>query len=149
MKYLFISVILFSIVNVFGKAKYYDNDSMVSNADFIVIVEIEKVEKVKIKPGEYFTCTLKATASVKESIKGNLKGQIEILGGELFECAQCNYKKGKYLLFLKRTGKYLTGFNWDLGIREISNGTVLWEGRKAVELDNLKKSYLKSKKIKY
>ena len=64
-------------------------------------------EKKVSNPEKYFECTLKATAKVKESLKGDLKGKIEILGGELFICAQCVYKEGHYLLFLNKKGTHL------------------------------------------
>jgi hypothetical protein len=126
MKMLLALVLLISVLTPsYSKAAFYDNKRMIEMADHIVIVEVTKVEDIK-KKSKFWTYGQKATATVKETLKGDLKGEIEIYGKESFICASCVYAKGKHLLFLSKRGGFLTGVNWHLGIKKIKDDKVTW-----------------------
>ena len=118
---------IFLTPNAFAKARYADKTEMIQEAEAIVIVNITKVEEVEKKPESGWTYRQKATVEIKQSIKGELSGQVEVFGMENFICAQCKFKTGRHLLFLiKGIQGFWHGSNWHLGIRPISEDKVEW-----------------------
>lgn len=110
-----------------AKAYFAGKTEMIRKADAIVVVTISKVEKVEVQPEKGWTYRQKATGQVEQCLKGDLSGQIEILGQENFICAQCDFKTGRSLLFLKKGERgFLHGANWHLGIRAIKDENVEW-----------------------
>lgn len=113
--------------DAFAKARYADKAEMIRTADAIVVVNISKVEEVEVKSEPGWTYRQKATGQIEQSVKGVLSGQIEILGRENFICAQCDFKVGRCLLFLKKgEAGFLHGANWHIGIRPIHGDQVDW-----------------------
>ncbi len=108
-----------------AKARYAGEHEMIAEADYIVIVNISKVEKSD-KKGSHWTYRQKASATVEYNLKGNLKGDIEIYGMESFICAQCRYTKGRFILFLRKNNGLLVGSNWQLGILPITEEMLPW-----------------------
>ena len=108
-----------------AKAYYAGKKEMIQKAEYIALVEITKVEEAS-KKGKTWTYRQKATATVKCSLKGDLKGDIEIYGMENFICAQCKYETGKYIVFLRKDGEIRVGSNWHLGIRPVKGDKVQW-----------------------
>lgn len=66
------------------------------------------------------------TATAEKCLKGSAGGDITIYGLEDFQCAQCQYEKGRFLLFLRKDGSLWVGSNWHLGIRPVGDGKVQW-----------------------
>jgi len=56
-------------------------------------------------------------------LKGKLSGSVALYGDGDFICARCHFQVGRYLVFLRRDGKLLTGSNWHLSIRKITGGS--------------------------
>lgn len=109
----------------FGKAYYAGKKEMVLKAECIAVVNITKVEKTSRK-GEPWTYSQKASGTVEQCLKGDIRGRIEIYGMESFICAQCRYEPGRFLLFLRKDGSFWVGSNWHLGIRPIRDSRVEW-----------------------
>lgn len=63
---------------------------------------------------------------VKESLKGDIQGDIVIYGMEDFICAQCRFEEGLFLLFLRKDNSFWVGSNWQVGIRLIKDDKVDW-----------------------
>ena len=126
MKILLLILILIGIASpIFAKARYAQKKDMIKEAELIVIVNITKVEKTA-KGGAVWAYRQKATATIEQCLKGNEKGNITIYGYETFQCAHCLYKKGRFILFLKKDGDLWVGSNWQAGIFPIKNDNVLW-----------------------
>ncbi len=126
MKRVILVLMLFGVSSpCFAKARYADKTNMIQEAECIVIVEITKVEKSEMK-GNPWTYSQKASATVKRSLKGNLKDDIAIYGMENFCCAQCRYEKGSFILFLRKEDDFWVGSNWHLGIRPITKDKAQW-----------------------
>ncbi len=110
-----------------AKAYFADKTQMIQRAEAIVVVNITNLEVVAKKPESGWSYRQKASGKVEQTIKGVLSGQIEIYGMEDFICARCEYKTGRYLLFLdKGSAGFWHGANWQLGIRAISDDKVEW-----------------------
>ena len=109
----------------FAKAYYAPKKEMIQKAECIVIVTITKVEESD-KMGKVWTYRQKATATVERCLKGDAKGEIEIYGMESFICAQCQYQKGRFILFLRKEEGFWVGSNWHLSIRPIAKDKVQW-----------------------
>ena len=109
----------------FATAYYAPKKEMIQKAECIIIVEITKVEKAE-KKGKPWTYSQKASATVKQCLKGDVKGEIEIYGMENFICAQCRYKKGDFILFLRKREGFWVGSNWHLGIRPVKEDKAQW-----------------------
>ena len=108
-------------------AAYAGKVEMIQKADVIVVVNITKVEDVEKKPESGWTYRQKATAQIEQCLKGGLTGQMEIYGMENFICARCEYKVGRYLLFLRKGSvDFWHGVNWHLGIRPVVEDKVEW-----------------------
>ena len=124
-----ISIILFSILfsqaTSYAKACYAGKKDMIQEARCIVIVRITEVEKAD-KKGSSWTYRQKASATVQQCLKGDVKGEITVYGLEDFICAQCKYEKGRLILFLRKDGALWVGSNWNLGIRPIKEDQVQW-----------------------
>ncbi len=120
--------ILFAVVagvlnapHTFAKAYYADKMNMIQEAEVIAVVNIAKVEDAEKKVESGWTYRQKASGQIEECIKGGLSGQIEVFGMESFVCARCEYKTGRFLLFLSKGDKdFWRGANWHLGIRPIA-----------------------------
>jgi hypothetical protein len=119
----------------FAKARYAQKKDMIREAVCIAIVNVTKVEKAD-KKEKSWTYRQKATATVEQCLKGDVKGDIVIYGLETFKCAQCRYEKGRFILFLRKDGSLWVGSNWHLGIRPIKEKTVQWfkDGRTLFEM---------------
>jgi hypothetical protein len=109
----------------FAKARYAQKKDMIREAECIAIVNVTKVEKAD-KKEKSWTYRQKATATVEQCLKGDVKGDIVIYGLETFKCAQCRYEKGRFILFLRKDGTLWVGSNWHLGIRPINKDKVQW-----------------------
>jgi hypothetical protein len=110
----------------FAKAYYAGKAEMIQKAEVIVMVDITKVVDVQ-KQGKAWRYSQCATGQVKQTLKGAVTGPIEIYGMESFICARCEYKTGRFLLFLKKGDEaFWHGANWHLGIRPIKNDKVAW-----------------------
>ncbi len=126
MRYLFLVFLFVSAPSFcFGKAAFYGKLAMIEQAEFIVIVDISKVEPTKEKRNGW-TYSEVALATVEETIKGSLPKNVKLYGGENFICAQVRYKPGRYLVFLRRDEELLRGVNWHLGVRAIKENKVDW-----------------------
>ena len=104
---MFLSALMFLLFTCpcFAKAYYASRTEMILEADAIAIVNITKVENVEkqITPMIY---RQKVSATVEQSLKGDIKGTIEIYGMENFTCAQCNYKVGRFIVFLSKRNSF-------------------------------------------
>jgi hypothetical protein len=110
----------------FAKAYYAGKKEMIQKAEAIVVVNITKTESFQ-KQGKPWMYSQRAIGNVEQTHKGNVTGAIEIYGMESFICARCEYKTGRFLLFLRRGDEdFWHGANWHLGIRSIANGKVDW-----------------------
>ncbi len=98
---------------------------MVEKAEAIAIIEILNTEIVE-KRGQHWTYRQKAIGIVKKTLKGNIPDDIIIYGMETFICAQCQFEKGRFLLFLQRDNDFWIGSNWHLGIRQIEDENIDW-----------------------
>lgn len=112
--------------NAFAKAYYARKAEMIQKAEAIVVVNVTKVEAVQ-KQGKPWTYSQRTTAEVEQTLKGAVTGTIEIYGMESFICARCEYKTGRFLLFLRKGDEdFWHGANWHLGIRSITDDKVNW-----------------------
>ena len=111
--------------SVSAKAYFASKKEMIQEAECIAIVKITNIEDTD-KKGKTWTYRQKASAIVERCLKGNVKGEIEIYGLETFRCAQCRYKKGRFILFLRKKNGNWVGSNWSLGIRAIQKNKVEW-----------------------
>ena len=118
-------LLLVGAQQVSGKAAYYGPEWMISQAEFIAVVNIVKVQSNSVK-GRAWTYGETAETTVERLIKGELPRQITLHGKENFICAQVRYQPGRHLVFLKRDGLLLTGVNWHLGNRPITADQVEW-----------------------
>ena len=126
MKRILLLLILLGVASpCFAKARYAQKKDMIEEAECIAIVNITKVEEAD-KKGNSWTYRQKATATVEQCLKGDVKGNITIYGLETFICAQCRYETGRFILFLRKDGSLWVGSNWHLGIRPIKEKTVQW-----------------------
>ncbi len=122
-----IAAVLFLVlglsVTASAKARFAGKEEMVREAEAIVVVTITKVEKAEAK-GKHWTYAQKAT--VEQCLKGGLTGAVDIYGQEDFICARCDYKPGRFLLFLRKDGGLWSGSNGHLGIRPVKEEKVVW-----------------------
>ena len=126
MKNIVLFLILLGIASpCFAKAHYANKKDMIKEAECIVVVNITDVEKAE-KKGASWTYRQKVSATVEQCLKGDTKGNITIYGLENFICAQCRYKKGHFVLFLRKNNNLWVGSNWHLGIRPIKDDKVEW-----------------------
>ena len=109
----------------FSKAYFAPKKEMIQKTECIVLVEITKVEKATEK-GKTWTYSQRASATVKQCFKGDVKGTIEIFGMENFACAQCQYTQGTFILFLRKDEGFWSCSNWHLGIRPVKGEKVEW-----------------------
>ena len=109
----------------FAKARYAQKKDMIKEAECIAVVNITKVEEEN-KKEKSWTYRQKASATIEQCLKGDVKGSIAIYGMEDFICAQCRYEKGRFILFLRKDGSLWVGSNWHLGIRPIKEKHVQW-----------------------
>jgi hypothetical protein len=109
----------------FAKARYAQKKDMIQEAEVIAVVKITKIEKANKKEKSWIY-RQKATATVEQCLKGDVKEDITIYGLEDFICAQCRYEKGHFILFLRKDGALWVGSNWHLGIRPIKAGKIQW-----------------------
>jgi hypothetical protein len=159
MKYSFtaIALTLFvfgSVSTSFGKAALFGFSKMVEMSEVIAVVDVTDIKTVEIK-GKQWTYRQRVSAKVIETLKGTPGKEIDIFGLEDFICAQCEFQKGKQLVFLKRDGDLLIGANWHLSIRPIQNDILDWFQKESVEfartplktaLDQTRKEIQKQKK---
>ena len=108
-----------------AKAYFAGKREMVGWSVAIAVVEVGKVEEVDVK-GEHWTYRQRATAKVKDVLKGELPKEVTLYGQETFICAQCKLTEGTHLVFLKKDGDKWVGSNWQLSIRPISEDKVEW-----------------------
>jgi len=108
-----------------AKAYYAPEDEMIERAEVIAIVDISRVEKTETK-SQPFNYSQIAHATVQETLKGKLPKEIQLYGGESFECAQVHFTPGRSLVFLRHAGEFLVGCNWDLSVRPIKDTEVEW-----------------------
>jgi hypothetical protein len=126
MKRVFLLIMLLAVASpCFAKARYAQKKDMIKEAESIVVVNITKVEDTDQK-GKTWTYRQKVSATVERCLKGDAGGDITIYGLEDFQCAQCQYEKGRFILFLRKDGSLLVGSNWDLGIRSVKADKVQW-----------------------
>src|SRR5687767_895163 len=101
-----------------AKAAYGGKADMTRRADAIAVVEVLRVEKAEVK-GRHWTYSERAVATVRTTLKGDLPAEgkeLVLFGGEDFICAQCNFRPGRYLVFLRRDGGLWVGSNWHLSV---------------------------------
>lgn len=103
-----------------AKAAFKDKKQMIETAQVIDIVEITSIEKASVK-GNPWTYQQKASAKVEKVLKGKLPDKVSLYGDETFICARCHFEKGRYLVFLDRDRELLTGNNWQLSARKITD----------------------------
>ena len=118
-------VILLGSPACFAKAYHAGKEEMIQKAECIVVVNITAVEEAE-KKGNVWTYGQKATAKVELCLKGDVEDTVEIYGQENFICAQCEYKEGRFILFLRRDGDFWVGSNWSIGIRPVKDDNVEW-----------------------
>lgn len=112
-----------------GKAYFSPKKEMIQRAEAIAVVNITSVIETNVEPIAHvpgWEYRQKATAEIERSLKGGVKGTIEIYGMESFICAQCRYEKGKFLVFLRKENGRWIGSNWQPGIRPITGDSVSW-----------------------
>lgn len=119
---LFFIAVLFQATDGHAKAAFKDKKQMIETAQVIAIVEITGIEKASVK-GNPWTYQQKASAKVEKVLKGKLPDKVALYGDETFICARCHFEKGRYLVFLDRDGELLTGNNWQLSARKITDDT--------------------------
>ena len=124
-KILLLFMLLIVVSPCFAKAAYARKKYMIEKAKCIAVVNITKVEKAN-KKEKSWTYRQKATATIEQCLKGDVKGDITIYGLEDFICAQCRYEQGRFILFLRKDGSLWVGSNWHLGIRPIKEKNVQW-----------------------
>ena len=108
-----------------AKAAYQSKTQMITNSEYIAVVNVTAVHKVDRK-GFNWTYSNEADASLEKSLKGKLPKSFKIYGGENFICAHVELGTGKYLVFLNRSGDLLIGSNWHLSVRPIKDGKIEW-----------------------
>ncbi len=131
-----LTLLTFQITS-YAKAYFASKVEMIKKADIIAIVDIINVENTETK-SEHWTYGQKVTAKVDEILKGKPSKDITIYGKEDFICAQCLFKNGKFLLFLKYDKNLLVGSNWSFSIRPIKDKSVEWykkDGKSIFELE--------------
>jgi len=112
-------------------------NEMISKAECIAVVNITNVEQAAdldqpLIEGKRWPYAQKAIAEVESSVKGDVKGKIEIYGFELVKGAkQCQFAKGRFLLFLATDQtadgtRFWVGSNGQVGVRPIDDDKVLW-----------------------
>ncbi len=111
----------------FAKARFMPKQEMIESSDAIVIGTIQKVEELKPAVEGYYR--QKATVTVSQTLMGTPVKSLELFGGEMFICAQCNLKPGTYLMFLKKRKNLWTGTNWDISLRPVKDGKIQWYGK--------------------
>jgi hypothetical protein len=113
------------VTNANARASFKDKLEMIKTAKIIAIVEIGEVERTSVK-GQVWTYEQKASANVVQVIKGELPSQTVLYGDQSFECAQCRWQTGRYLVFLDHDKELLTGNNWQYSACKITGETILW-----------------------
>lgn len=108
-----------------AKAYYAGKKEMIQKAECIAIVNITGVEQVE-KQGKPWIYRQKASATIVRCLKGDATGAIVLYGMETFICAQCQFERGRFILFLRKDGELWVGSNWHLGIRPITGEQVKW-----------------------
>ena len=109
----------------FARARYAGKKEMIEKAECIVVVTITSIEETQTM-GRVWTYGQKVTAKVEKCLKGDAEGTIEIYGMENFICARCEFKKGRFILFLRKDEGLWVGSNWNIGIRQIVDDKVEW-----------------------
>ena len=115
---------------------YIPRDEMVRGADAIAVVTITKIDNCSTTMGRYSrTYHQRATADVKEIVKGRLPAKITIYGsinaaGAPFHCVpDVRLEVGPCLAFLRDESQMGTAYvsaNADLGIRPIEQDKIRW-----------------------
>ena len=118
-------ILLFMTTSAFAKAYFAGKKEMIQQAQYIVLVNISKIENVT-KQGNNWIYRQKASGTVEQCLKGEAAEEIEIYGMESFICAQSRYEKGRVLLFLRKDGDLWCGSNWHLGVRPVYDNKVQW-----------------------
>ena len=94
-------VIYFTFTLVYAcKPVIPSKENMILNADFIVVVDIEKIEVASIS-NDFLTYRQKATAKIVQVIKGSVEDEILILGSQQKKNTKIcyeKYTKGKFLV---------------------------------------------------
>jgi hypothetical protein len=109
----------------FPKAYHPTAKEAFQRAEFIAVVEIDKVEPSNAK-GAHFDYHQQSNAKVKQNIKGKLPEIVTISGAESFECAQCSFPVGEAVVLLKKSADLYVGEGWGLAYLPVKNGKVRW-----------------------
>jgi hypothetical protein len=117
-----LGLVLLLAATVQAKAAYKGKGRMIETAEVIAVVEITSVEKASVK-GKHWIYGQRALAKVENVLKGKLPASASLYGDENFICARCHFEIGRYLVFLDRDGELLTGNNWYLSIRKITENS--------------------------
>lgn len=108
-----------------AKAYHPTAEEAIQRAEFIALVDIDKVEQQTVK-GSPFDYHQQSSAKVKENYKGTLPSTVTISGAESFECAQCSFPVGEAIVLLKKSGDLYVGEGWGLSYLPVKNGKVRW-----------------------
>jgi hypothetical protein len=108
-----------------GKAYYAPKIEMLLEADVVAIVDILDT-RAERNQGRYFWFQKVAAAKVEKVLKGIVPDKFEILWKEEFICDQCEFKKGRHLVFLRKDGLKWSCSNWYLSVRPITDNTLEW-----------------------
>ena len=120
-----IGLVLLLATTAHAKAAFKGKAQMIETAQAIAVVEITHTETVSVK-GQHWTYQQEASARVERVLKGTLADEVALYGDETFICAHCHFEVGRYLVFLDHDGELLTGNNWHLSVRKITQNTVAW-----------------------
>ena len=124
MKTIIILLILaVSASNSIAKAYFAREMEMVTNAEFIAIVNVQWTSEFKeTTPFPYQV----ATGTVERVLKGEQPEAISFHVPTFYPCAVTEVHAGRYLVFLRKEFGALQGNNWYYSYRPISDGIIEW-----------------------
>lgn len=124
-----------------AKWRYMSMEEMISGADAIAVVVINKIERSDAKSADDGFSDMtsyhqQGSATVEQLLKGKLPKDITIYAGYGMRngnaiCAPTNsLELGRSIVFLHHNGDLLVPMNGELGIRPISNNQIKnWYGK--------------------
>ncbi len=117
---------LFLLLAPSGWAKAYHPSAkeMIKEAEFIALVCLGAPQAIATKAD--WTYGEVSNAHLSEAIKGALPANFKIHGAENFICAQCHFKKGESLVFLRRNKDLYVGQAWEISCLPVKAGKVDW-----------------------
>lgn len=133
---IFIPLLLVSFVALPSLADraYISREEMISGADLIAVIQIDKVEKV-VSEKNGRPAGQKANAAVLSVIKGQTLRSVDISVNEFDGCANvARLVPGRFLAFLSSYRGRWGPVNDDLGLIPVVNNQLVWRGKNPSKL---------------